>query len=104
MRILAVLLLVLGSFFGQPHSAAAQDYSSLLRDFDARSLTWADKRFLQAALAFEGHYNGLLDGDWGPRSQRALNSYTRREFGTAAADWHMAMLAVAYFKRLSADG
>lgn len=45
--------------------AIAQNYDDLFRDFRADGLTYADKRFLQTALAFEGHYNGLLDGDWG---------------------------------------
>jgi S1-C subfamily serine protease len=67
-------------------------------------LTSEDKRFLQAALAFEGHYNGLLDGAWGKLSQRALENYSRREFGTGAEDWHMAMLAWSFFDRASKDG
>lgn len=42
--------------------------------FDARPLGWDEKRFLQAALAFEGSYLGLLDGAWGGRSQHALEA------------------------------
>lgn len=42
--------------------------------FDARPLTWDEKRFIQAALAFEGSYLGLLDGAWGRRSQHALEA------------------------------
>lgn len=87
-----------------PTPIAAQDYQSLFRDFDARGLTASDKRFLQAALAFQGHYNGLLDGAWGKISQRALDRYSRREFGTAAENWHMAMLAWSLFEIQERDG
>lgn len=84
--------------------ADAQDYSSLFREFEAGSLTFSDKRFLQTALAFEGHYNGLLDGDWGPRSARAMEDYSRAEFGTRSEDWHMATLAFSFFQRGIEDG
>lgn len=73
--------------------AQAQGPDPLLRDFDSSALTRDDKRFLQTALAFEGDYQGLLDGAWGRLSQRAMERYSRREFGTTSLDWHMAMLA-----------
>ncbi|MDX5414206.1 MAG: serine protease [Rhodobacterales bacterium] len=88
----------------QQNLAQTKDYASLFSNFDARYLTRDDKRFLQAALAFEGHYNGLLDGDWGNLSQQALNRYTREKFGTTAEDWHMAFLAASFFERFEQDG
>ena len=97
---LLIALLAIAS----PQKAPADEYDALLRDFDARLLTQDDKRFLQAALAFEGVYNGLLDGAWGTISQRALEKYSRREFGTESQDWHMAMLALAFADRLEVDG
>lgn len=101
------LLLALALFLGMavtPTIIIAQDYEYLFRDFRSSDLSRADKRFLQAALAFEGHYNGLLDGDWGPISQRALEQYARQEFGTAAEDWHMATLALSFFDIYERDG
>lgn len=50
-------------------------------DFDARPLSRAEKRFLQAALTHKGYYNGLIDGAWGRGSQSALESLTQQEFG-----------------------
>lgn len=87
-----------------PTRVAAQDYETLLRDFDATSLTWEDKRFLQAALAFEGHYNGLLDGDWGSISRRSMSEYSYREFEESTQNWHMAVLAFSLFDRVDRDG
>ena len=39
----------------------------------------SEKRIIQAALAREGHYDGTLDGAWGPRSARAFQSYLVRQ-------------------------
>ncbi|WP_281983522.1 S1 family peptidase [Thalassorhabdomicrobium marinisediminis] len=99
-RLLAVVLFAL---VGSPKTEA-QDYSNLFRTFRADTLSWNDRRFLQAALAFEGHYNGLLDGDWGPRSQRAMQRFSRQEFGSATEDWHMALLAFGFFQLVDRDG
>ena len=44
-------------------------------EFDARFLTNDEKRFLQAGLAFQNVYNGMIDGAWGPASQQALERY-----------------------------
>lgn len=98
------LLLVIFVSLQTPTSAESQDFESLFQGFDSRSLTQTDKRFLQTALAFEGHYNGLLDGDWGTISRRALQKYSRKEFGTDSADWHMATLAWSFFERFDRDG
>ena len=102
-KLLCTLTLICG-VLATPQISYAQDYENLFRDFRASSLSQADKRFLQAALAFEGHYNGLLDGDWGPRSQAAMQRYSRKEFGTLAEDWHMAILAFDYFDIYQRDG
>jgi serine protease Do len=79
--------------------------------FDARLLSFDEKRVVQAALAFSGNYLGLLDGDWGTGSDRALSNYSvatdgrvNATFGTigtllasfgnevAANDWQMIYL------------
>lgn len=102
-RILNILLVGL-LWVHLPTVVTSQDYETLYRDFDSNALTRADKRFLQTALAFEGHYNGLLDGDWGGLSRRALQGYSRQEFGTESEDWHMAMLAWSFFELAERDG
>lgn len=101
------LICLLALLFGLqllPVASAAQSTSDLIRSFRADELTQADKRFLQTALAFEGHYIGLLDGAWGPLSQSALERYSLREFGTGAEDWHMAALAFGFFEIYERDG
>lgn len=80
------------------------NYAYLFQNFSEDGLTRADKRFLQTSLAFEGDYNGLIDGDWGPMSRRALDSYARRAFDTPAETWHMAALAIALVVRIDAEG
>lgn len=99
---LAVLTSI-GLFLSVPQ-ATAQQFDQFFRTFRADTLTTQDKRFLQTALAFEGTYNGLLDGDWGPLSQRAMEGYVRREFGTNAEDWHTASLAFRFFDTYERDG
>ena len=85
-------------------SALAQNYEHLLQDFRASELTREDKRFLQAALAFEGHYLGLLDGDWGRLSREAMARYSRKEFNSVSEEWHIAALALGFFDRFERDG
>ncbi len=51
--------------------------------FDSKAMNAADKRVLQAALALEGSYSGLLDGAWGRGSQSALTKAT----GTSRVRW-----------------
>lgn len=53
----------------------------LAREFDARRLTKREKRLLQIGLTQTGDYLGMLDGKWGKGAQRALESYSLREFG-----------------------
>jgi serine protease Do len=56
----------------------AQAQVNIDAEFDARDLSPAEKRLVQAALAFSGDYVGLLDGAWGKGSQQALEGYTLR--------------------------
>ncbi|WP_298853489.1 trypsin-like peptidase domain-containing protein [uncultured Ruegeria sp.] len=101
LNLVAVISLV-GVIF--PSIARSQDFEALLQGFDATNLSYEDKRFLQTALAFEGHYHGLLDGAWGKISNRALDDYSREVFETDPEDWHMAFLAWTLFERISQDG
>jgi serine protease Do len=71
MRLILTIVFLLSGF-------AAQAQVNIDAEYDARDLSAAEKRLVQAALAFAGDYVGLLDGEWGRGSQQALESYTLR--------------------------
>lgn len=89
---------------GVPQQSSAQDYARLYNNFNSRDLTYAERRYLQAALAFEGHYLGLLDGDWGKLSRRAMSQYSWRAFDEETKEWHIAALAFSFFDKYESDG
>jgi serine protease Do len=68
LRFIAVILMVLSWSFA-PNMARTQQFDEIFQNFRADGLAISERRYLQAALAFEGHYVGLLDGDWGKMSQ-----------------------------------
>ena len=79
--------------------------ASLWSEFDARPLTQTEKRFLQAALAMEGYYAGLLDGAWGRGSQGALDRYAAEQFdGSKPANAHAGVLAAVTLNRWIEEG
>lgn len=81
------------------------ELSGLWAEFDARPMTVTEKRFLQAALAAEGYYNGLLDGVWGNGSQGALERYTAADFQTTEPlAVHAAYLALNMIDRWLDEG
>ncbi len=92
-----ILLFVFSLFFAIP--AFAQE--RLDGPMRAELLTGDELRFLQAALAYDGHYTGLLDGKWGPASQRAMNHSAER--GTATWD-HAARMARRFRKTVAEQG
>lgn len=104
LRNLVWVLLLVSVWAASSTATRSQDYENLLRDFSSTNLTQTDKRFLQAALAFEGHYKGLLDGDWGRLSRNAMSDYSRSEFGTSTEEWHVGVLAISFFERYERDG
>lgn len=88
-----------------PRPVTAFSVEELLDPFDASTLSWQERRFLQAALAFTGDYSGLLDGDWGSGSQRALERFTRRVDETMRPrNWVVVMLAFETLNLLEAEG
>lgn len=46
--------------------------------FDAARLSYSEKTYLQAALTYTEHYNGLIDGAWGRGSMSALHDWANR--------------------------
>ncbi|NIZ62228.1 serine protease [Sedimentitalea sp. CY04] len=100
-----VFILLLSSAFSLVGAITkAQDYQELFKGFNSAGLTYTERRYLQAALAFEGHYVGLLDGDWGRLSREAMERYSYKEFGRASEEWHTAVLALSFFDRYERDG
>lgn len=53
-----------------------------------------ERRIVQAALALSGDYDGLIDGDFGPRSRRAFDAYMGR--GAQDRSAHFAALLQDY--------
>lgn len=75
--LLAVFLLL------TPVTGSAFTADQLPQEFDARLLTDQEKRLLQTGLAFGSYYNGMIDGAWGPGSQRALERFAIANGGSA---------------------
>lgn len=98
------LFFVMVSVFSMSTPTKAQNYELLFQNFNSRDLSYEDRRYLQTALAFEGHYRGLLDGNWGKLSREAMNSYSHSEFGTSSDEWHTAVLAINFFNRYDRAG
>ncbi|MEY8801665.1 trypsin-like peptidase domain-containing protein [Leisingera sp. XS_AS12] len=73
-------------------------------EFDARVLTYDEKRFLQTALALEGYYFGMLDGAWGRGSQGALERYTRDKYDAEPVNVHAAGLIFAVIDEIAEGG
>jgi hypothetical protein len=50
-----------------------------LKNTEVRSETGADPKVIQKALTILGYYDGKLDGDFGPKSKKALHSFQSKE-------------------------
>ena len=73
--------------------------------FEVDRLTQAERRYVQAALAFEGHYDGRLDGVWGRGSQGALDSYARAGgSGSEARVSDLRRLLLRFGREVTASG
>lgn len=88
----------------QTGNAQGQPGPDLYAPFDARPFSFDERRILQLALAFEGDYNGLLDGDWGWMSQRAMRAFSSREIGEPPAMWHAAILLFSFLDEFERSG
>lgn len=83
----------------------SSDYSTnIWAEFDARPFSLAEKRFLQAALALEGFYTGLIDGAWGRGSQGALERFTYQHFDREPLNADAAYLVMTTIDAFLADG
>ncbi|MEL6619381.1 MAG: hypothetical protein AAFP16_10930 [Pseudomonadota bacterium] len=96
-RMVAALLCVVAS------ASFAQE--RLSDPFSAQGLTRAEKRILQAGLAYEGHYNALLDGAWGGGSQRSLVAMVQERHEVDTPNWnHVARLLRRTQRELTRGG
>jgi S1-C subfamily serine protease len=85
-------------------TASPAPSSDLWTKFDARPLSVSEKRFLQAGLALQGYYSGLLDGVWGQGSQASFEAYTKSEFGREPFNADAAALTVYLLMEIENDG
>ncbi|MCE6959274.1 hypothetical protein LAZ40_09435 [Cereibacter sphaeroides] len=60
-----------------PSPVLAFDMTNQADVFDASRLSPEEIRFVQSMLAFNGEYDGMIDGKWGPASQRGLQSFMK---------------------------
>ncbi|QDL91950.1 serine protease [Paroceanicella profunda] len=106
LRCAAFLLALAAALTALPGTPKAQAPipDVLVEPFDAGWLSTDEKRYLQAALAFNGHYMGLIDGDWGKGSQGALESYSRKTFSTPPLNMQMASLAFSFLDEIDREG
>ena len=102
MRVFGLIVVLVLTLAGAVRAQPAEDL--LFRPFDARQLSQDDKRVLQAALAFGGFYNGLLDGAWGPISQRAIERFAQTSDGAGVEVWHAAVLTADFLAKVEDDG
>lgn len=97
-------LVLTGAYLNLAAPVFAQNYEDIFDNFSVSGLSLQERRYLQTALAFEGHYVGLLDGDWGKLSRRAMQRYSQKEFARTSLEWHTAVLAVSFYERFEQAG
>ncbi len=96
-------ILLLCAFVLATLPSFAQEFERLFDPFSENRYSHEELRFLQLGLALEGYYNGLLDGAWGPISNRAIERYSAQEFDSAPQEIHAAFLAYSTADFLESD-
>lgn len=79
MRMILRLLIVVFIASVSATFSFAQGHEDLNAPIDERRLYYGDIRIIQTALAFEGYYKGMIDGEWGEQSAKAFRQYTWNE-------------------------
>lgn len=79
---LTLAVLMQNALAQEPRSDVAQ------MAFDSALISQDERRLLQTSLAMSGKYNGLIDGVWGPASQRALVAWAAQTSGAAQPTFH----------------
>lgn len=106
MRIAAALVAISLAVTILPSAPPAQAFGrdELEQPFDGSRLSYEEARFLQATLAFTGDYVGMIDGAWGPASDRALERFSDREFLGLQTSNRVAALAALQGWSIFTDG
>lgn len=102
-RIKLVLGMLLTCLFFTSVTAEETHPDYLFEEFDPSYYTRDELRFIQLSLAFEGYYQGLLDGAWGKMSRRALTRYAQSVFDSEPLHAHSAYLAMRGASRVVDD-
>jgi S1-C subfamily serine protease len=87
-----------------PNASPETPSVAILSPFDARPLSNAEKKLLQAGLVFEGYYSGMIDGAWGSGTQGAFESFALNDLNLADVNVAAAILTVETLDRLSREG
>lgn len=96
---------ILLSFLCAASASSAYTIDEMPYEFDARRLTQDEKRFLQAGLAFQNDYNGMIDGAWGGASQKALERWELRTGGDGyVSNAEVLLLALEAYSAFEAAG
>ena len=84
----------------------ASEAQGLLSEvFQAGRMTSSEKRMLQSILALRGDYNGLIDGDWGRRSETALRHAVDKDFGGGdPLNWQIASMLFDFLDAVDENG
>lgn len=102
MRKIAAISVAIGIAASPVHSFTVED---MWGEFDAASLTYDERRFLQISLAFEGTYTALMDGAWGKGSQRSLEEWAvRNDLDLPVENWEVVLLATGGLERFEVQG
>lgn len=106
MRALLICFSILWLALLNAHQAFSSErrFEELFQDFDARGMSVQEKRFLQAALSFQGFYNGLTDGKWGRGSQAAIERYSSDTFSIEPLNVHAATLTLDFVDQVETYG
>lgn len=91
-QLLLVVVLAFASI--APKISVASEAEQLFESFDPKIYTRDELRFIQLGLAFEGYYQGLLDGAWGKISSKALTRFAHEIFESEPLHIHAAFLAL----------
>lgn len=76
-----------------PPSRLPRRFRPLFESFDAKNLSAPEQWALQFALTLKGHYQGLMDGQWGRMSQAALTKFSRTDYQQEPLNIHTVDLA-----------
>ena len=90
--LLVAIILTMMIAFLRPATANPVLYDS----FQHQRYSKSELELLQTALAFKGHYRGLIDGEWGRKSEQAIQSFSRERFEASTSNWHTAILAIDF--------